>query len=70
MPCILNLYYKQLEICQRNGIPGHKAGHLKTQSYAKHLQMLLKVIPITLLLHSNNSPGEGGQKFVVGVKIM
>lgn len=34
--CIAILYYDHLQICQRNGILGHIAGHLKTQRYAKH----------------------------------
>lgn len=45
VPCIANLYYEHLQICQRNGILGHKAGHLKTQRYAKREPHVFKSHP-------------------------
>jgi len=64
MPCIVNLYYQHLEICQRSGILGHKAGHLKTQRYAKHELHASKSHPNYFTFTKEQFPwgGEGKKK--------
>lgn len=55
---IANLHDERLQICLRIWILGHKAGHLKTQRYAKHEQHAFESHPNYLTFTQNNSPGE------------